>query len=643
MSIRAKSMRVIIPSLKKFEIQVLAFPVLTTTLCCASFFFGRRISAWQWWISTVIILGLPWATNWRKNKREAFLADVLFVGLLATLWCLSPLALDRAGNLDFYHYHLPQIHYLALGWNPIDDPLCQKTSASTGLSLHDTAWVSAIALPKTTAIFNACAHFFVRDALATTLSATWFLLIGFGFAVIHSTKPHQRLAGVAGIVVLAKWLFVPYAKNCDLENCLILASGGLLFTMLNDLRRNRLSPLPLFVFTFWMVNSKLTGVIGAVLFWSFFATTFLLRNRKHLLPCFHKLFGLASIVIIVFCLVSFNPYGIAWRDYGHPLYPCMTSDAQQWPLHNIPGDCKIGNDDWKSMGHFGTFVNAYVSPSVAHAYYRWKTGKNSFDPHQYIWDYEYKGTNFQSPLTAQKRGVIWLVFLVLVTISETRVFSFAFLLGLGILPKEYIGYLRYAVWIDAFKAMAVVAAVTWILSRFHGRLSIALKVTVTVFITISCFQLAESGATNFRRRINEETANRTVVYAGRWIRPGRSLVPDDYPLEGKPRYLGECVELGCIRVFLAALGHSNAKIVVFGRQTMPAGMKQTLFRYAIEPENESSRSLFRTGTIGTTSILLRTLLIDYPIRLMLPRKRLDQLHFPENIVRIEPNNLDDKP
>lgn len=59
-------------ALKTFEWQVLVFPLLVVLLACASFLFGGRCAAWQWWTAVAAVVAVPFA---RKERIRAALGS----------------------------------------------------------------------------------------------------------------------------------------------------------------------------------------------------------------------------------------------------------------------------------------------------------------------------------------------------------------------------------------------------------------------------------------------------------------------------------------------------------------------------------------------------------------------------------------
>ena len=50
-------------ALETFERQVLFFPLVVVVLACASFLFGGRCAAWQWWTAIAAVVASPFTTD----------------------------------------------------------------------------------------------------------------------------------------------------------------------------------------------------------------------------------------------------------------------------------------------------------------------------------------------------------------------------------------------------------------------------------------------------------------------------------------------------------------------------------------------------------------------------------------------------
>lgn len=442
------------------ERQVLLFPVVVIALTAASFFFGGQCGPWQWWMGVALACALPFLSG--VSWKDAFKTDVLFAGLLIALTCLSPMMLDRVRYIDYASYHLPMIRYLIEGWNPVSDPTAAGISQQLGLELGGMNYLHVAFLPKTAAIFAAVAHSFVWDPLALTYPVTFFLFVGLALELYRVWKGALWICGLTFYMLI--WHF--FDPNLYVDSAVLLSAAGLITTMYAGLRDKEIRFIPLATFTFWMMNVKMPSAVGAFVFWCVFGGAILWQNKCQCRKLSAKFLALGLVLGALFVIVSFNPYGTSFRDYGHPLYPFRTANADKFPEVNLTWDFKIGNDDWKQMSFAGLFVNAYVSPSLARAYYNYKLNRKDFAPHQYYWDCSYKDIGTRSPLTWKRRLTLALTMALLMMIPGFRPFAMMLVVPLFLFPKEYVGYLRYWAWIDVFRALAVAGLLMQIVKKW---------------------------------------------------------------------------------------------------------------------------------------------------------------------------------
>ena len=358
-----------------FERQVLVFPLLVVLLACVSFLFGGRCAAWQWWTAVAAVVLVPFV---RKDRRRAALgAAGLFALLLFALRCLiPPLVWDDTACPDMAVYHLPMIQLLIEGWNPVADPMAEGITASLGLDLWGMAPLHVAFLPKTAAVFSAVAYTFVRDPYALTFPLPLFLWLGVFLAGIRMFRGCARWAVAAAFVFVLP--MVAWRMFADLA--LAFSSCGLLFAMQDTLRRKKCDWLALGIWTAWMMNLKLNGVFGAFVFCAVFAATTIWKNRTEWKKWLARFAAFGCVLVALWSLVSWNPLGTSWRNYGHPLYPFKTADAERFPAKNLTWDLQGGNEDYQTMGRAGLLAHSYLAPRTTIAFYGWKQRRNDFEP-----------------------------------------------------------------------------------------------------------------------------------------------------------------------------------------------------------------------------------------------------------------------
>ncbi len=445
-------------ALKMFERQVLVFPLLVVILACASFLFGGRCAAWQWWTSVAAVVLVPFAR--RGRWREALVAAGMFALLLFALRCLiPPLIWDRFHCPDMPVYHLPMIQLLIEGWNPVADPMAEEITASLGLDLWGMAPLHVAFLPKTMAVFSAVAFTFVRDPYALAFPLPVVLWLGVLLSAVRMFRGFPRLALVAALCFVLPMV----VRRMPVDLGLAFASCGLLLAMQDALRRKRVDWIALTVWCAWMMNLKLNGVLGAFVFCALFAIAKICRERKEWKSWIVRFAAFGATVAVLWGLVSWNPLGTSWKNYGHPLYPFKTIDAERFPIQDLTWDLEDGNDDFRAMGKMGCLAHAYVSPIATLAFYRWKTGRADFEPFCEWWAW----SEFPDGLV---RAEIWLAFAILLLLPAGRLWGGGGLLLLVLVPDRMAGFTRYQPWLSALGCLAVVFAAEWVAARLQPRL-----------------------------------------------------------------------------------------------------------------------------------------------------------------------------
>lgn len=430
--------------------QVLLFPVVVVTLASAAFLCGGACAAWQWWLSVALALAYPW---FREPRRVAAAADVFFIGVLAVFWLASVAVYDCGLEQDCMTCHFPLLRLLVEGWNPVADPSCESILGALGLSSDGMLAMHVTAYMKAVSVFGAVAHFFLRDPLTLTFPPVFFLSLGLLLTLVtEAERGHRLLAAFAAVLLVAV-----ASRERFIDASLMLAAGGLLFTMHRTLADGRFRPVPFIAFGFWMLNAKAPGILAFLTF----ALLFCLACRQI------RVLLSAGALLALTAAVSFSPYGTSWRDYGHPLYPARTSDPVRYPPINLLDDFDIGNADLAEMGFFGRYVNAYVSPGLARAYYNWKLGRDDFAPEQLVWLYSGGGSAPHTPLDGRHRFVLLATFALLAALPGCRMLALMMLAASLLFPAKFIGFMRYQPWIAGFAVLAFSSLLDWTVRRLR--------------------------------------------------------------------------------------------------------------------------------------------------------------------------------
>jgi len=459
-------------ALETFERQVLVFPILVVVLACTSFLFGGTCAAWQWWTAVAAEIAVPFAR--KKGWRAALVAAGLFALLLFALQCLiPPLVWDSMQCDDMSSYHLPTAQLLIEGWNPVQDPQAEKILSSLGLDRWGMSPLHVAFLPKALAVFSAVAYCFIKDPYAVFFPGLVFLWLGLLLTSARLFRGFPRWALVVALVfVLPK---VAWRMPVDL--CVAFASFGLLLTMQDALRKKNCDWLSLTVWSVWMMNAKHNGVIGAFVFCALFVMAKTWKERLKWKKWIARFAAFGTALVLLWCLISWNPLGTSWRTYGHPLYPFKTFDAERFPIRDLTWDLKVGNEDFKNMGKMTRFAHAYLSPKTTVSFLRWKNRRSDFNPSCVLW------LRKEFP-TWSSRIQIWLLFAVLFLLPRGRIWGLGGLLLLISVPTHIIGYTRYQPWLSSLGCLAVALFAEWANSRMRPCLSKALG---RAFVVVLCF------------------------------------------------------------------------------------------------------------------------------------------------------------
>jgi len=593
-----------------FEKQVLVFPVLVVVLACVSFFFGGTCAAWQWWVAVVIVMLMPWIKcNRNAGIKEAIFADSLFIILIAVVFLASPLTFDLTGNPDYPQYHLPTIRLLIEGWNPINDPSATDICARLGLSLDGMSFVHVAFIARVGAIFNACAAFFVQDPYSLTFPLVIFLYAAVFFSALRAFYNATAIVGIFAVCILWKHS----SNSLYVDDCMLLASAGLLFEMYHCLKVNKIASLPLIVFSMWMMNLKLPGCLAAFICWTCYSIVVIVRNKRIWSQVFCRLALVGVALLVMFGVVSYSPYGTSLRDYGHPLYPFKTVDAEKFPVKNITWDFLVGNSDYEEMGYWGEFFNAYICPGLVRKYYNWKLGRDDFSPYKYVWSFSMEDTGVRSPTTMKQRLCIWGSIALLLFFPGLRVFGVMLLCCLVAFPREYMGFLRYQPWLYAFWSFGVISIIVNLLS--WRRLACVRKgifVAMLLIISWHCLMWIFQRGWIIRERWNETAIDVDVAYVGGV--PMRSRVSDKFIQKYLPARIyaaNGCRQLNAAILLMRSLGKEDVDVFPL-EECFWADYHKTPFAYYIDLQNKDFSSNSNVTVLQKISARISPWVCFYP-------------------------------
>lgn len=387
--------------LKWFERQILLFPLVVVLLTAITLLLGGHCAAWQWWLSGVVVSG---------------------------------------GCIDVVTYHLPAIRMLIQGWNPVYAATPEAYAGVMSVELSELWPWHILAMTKSVWYFNAVAHFFVHEPFNLLFPLLVPMLISSMWSGWHFCRESPWYVRI--LVMVATAVLTPTYTTTIVDTTVGLAGIGLILTMGEVLLYKEWHWLRLFVFSFWMCTSKHLGMESCFVFWVVFA---LVSIRSWVM--LRRFCVLGLLLLLAIAIVCASPYFTSWKEYGHPLYPVYSCNEEIFPSHSMTSDFLDRNEDAASMGRIGAYVNAYISSSLAHAYYKFKNGKDAFSPRSVRWN-DAGGPDAGSP-TAPRMKVIFCLSVLLTVLlgsSAHRVLVCMPILAMGAMPTEMIGYMRYSPW-----------------------------------------------------------------------------------------------------------------------------------------------------------------------------------------------------
>lgn len=457
----------LIESLRVFERQMLAFPLLVVSFASIAFLCGGACAPWQWWSALAIVLILPYFAI--TPPHSAFLADLIFVATLLGIFFAVYLFSDPATLPDMAVCHLPAIRMLIEGWNPVYDSDATAIISRLGLADWDMRYFHVIFMKNFAWVFSAVSYFFFGNPFAHVSIPGYFLEISMFLAagrLFRALAWRRSLFWTAFFAVAVKLAMGQSAilGALPLDQASMYAIGAMLLVQTRCIATGAVDPFALFATTFAAAAIKPAGIYAALISWLLFGAAFVARYKKEAVRGILRRCAWFAGFAVLFVAVQFHPYVTSYVKYGHPLYPAATGDAKAHPAMDLTWDFMLVNDDYRQMSAPAKWINAYVSPSLVKWHYNRKLGRNDFYPMTWCWKFTSNG-DYPGPLLPDARIALWLAIGVLALCRPFRLMAVFFLLTLVVWPPDMYGYNRYFPYMYVLEGLALTAAAKYAMDR----------------------------------------------------------------------------------------------------------------------------------------------------------------------------------
>ena len=460
---------------------LIALPLIALVGAAGTFFLGGKLTSWHAPIALVGTLATILLINrasWsiRCCSLAAFLSYLFLIWLsLGCIYCC---------DCDSNAYHLPVVRLLMNGWSPVWGATPEAVTTAFGLAPSEM-WLSHVLfithpIETTNAVFA-----FWTQAPMSLMFPMFLLLLPLALGALWRFVRYQKWPLYTWLIPTAMLLgeACTFGLSLVVDAVALFAAIGLLVSMAQYLG-NRTRFKSILLFSFWMMVSKQAALLECFCFWVVFSAILLWQERSHWRSVLGKLSLCGAILTGALLFTCAAPYITSTIRYGHPLYPAFTANPQKYPTIDITEDfLNTRNEDITLMSAAGLWVNAYLSPSLAHKYYAWKYNRPTFRPFCGPWDQSNnKGKGYDSPLAAERRWPLVFGLLILLLFGKTslRFIACAMLLGLSALPSQYYGYLRYIPWILLAPALAYAHLLSYVDNHSPARRSLARSLTLAI-------------------------------------------------------------------------------------------------------------------------------------------------------------------
>ena len=460
----------------------LVFPTIVVLLATAAFACGGRCALWQWWLAALITVAIGF---WRRPVREGMRTGLVFLAWLAVAWVGCGIAV--APNwFDESVYHIPAVRMLADGWNPLHVRTPESVLRFAGLAAGDCRIDHIVFLPKIVWVFDAVAFHFTGDLFNPMEPVLWFL---FPVVALHVWRAMEGARVVWKILSVPLLYCLQFNTAYVIDSVVALSAIGLFLSFEEVLSGKRADVLSLAAYSFWMMGAKTTGLVHGGLFWLVFLV-FAFRRREIARRDCKRIAVAGAATALALALACASPFLTSLADYRHPLYPQYTFDRERFPARDMTSefaDCQ--NDDAAQMGYCGRFVNAFVSPFLARAWYRSRLGRQEFRPQSDTWAHYPTDGDGSSPTRLGMRLAFWFSLLTLLFAARRsfRPMAVMVLLGICAVPSLMVGYVRYVPW---WLAPVLLLYVDSAGRRDHLRQGLAFLLVAGMFLLRPCTLLA---------------------------------------------------------------------------------------------------------------------------------------------------------
>lgn len=432
--------------MRELETKFWLFPPMVVLCASVTFVFGGHCSAWQWYLPLACVA--TWG-QWRSSPARSAVASSLFLLWVVVVWVLCGISV-APGWFDEGCYHVPMVRMLANGWNPLQARSPEDIAALAGLSMDECRFWHVAYMSRMVMVFNAVAYFFTRDVFHPMLPALLFVFPAAAMKLWRAMGLRSwwwKVAACGMLVVIAPGsMFV-------VDAVVALAAVSLLISFDEALHGKNPDWKVLVVASFWLMGAKGTGLVHGGIFWVVYFA-FAWRDKA----LFRRSWLCAAVIAGLLSICCASPYITSLIDHGHPFYPAYTFDEKNHPVHDITSDfLSDRNADAKTMGYLEYAVNAYVSPSLARACGRLKTGRKEFRPWSALWQHYPSDTDGAAPTRRSSRLLFCLSVAVLLVLRRHRAVVLMVAAGMLALPGPMLGYVRYIPWWQAPTVFAVIA------------------------------------------------------------------------------------------------------------------------------------------------------------------------------------------